>query len=64
MQPVQPARRLNLYVRIDPLLVTSPPNPHRGRNGDETVILSAIEQGDSESAAKLLPLVGRDSRSK
>ncbi|MFL5327607.1 MAG: ECF-type sigma factor [Gemmataceae bacterium] len=31
--------------------------PYRGLMGEVTVILSAIEKGDSESAAKLLPLV-------
>src|SRR4051812_8026773 len=30
---------------------------YRGHMGDVTVILSAMEKGDSESAAKLLPLV-------
>ena len=39
------------------VVVGSVAKRYRGLMGDVTVILSAIEKGDSESAAKLLPLV-------
>jgi RNA polymerase sigma factor (TIGR02999 family) len=42
---------------IGDVLVSPVSKRYRGLMGDVTVILSAIDQGDSSSAAKLLPLV-------